>query len=247
MSEEISGVNQRVELESVNVENLENALHVRYVKVSDLVLWDKNPKKHDIDAIISSIKEYGFRDPPAWDYTLQALIEGNGRAESLYRMMNEGDDLPKGVAVDKQSGVWCVPILFGIDSDSLSQAERYAIDHNNLTMLGGDFNVFEISQMWDHDKYSKIMQSFLDEGDLPVSLDLDDARLFIDNFDLDFDSLDDATEESDNQEEDIVDGDHYPQITIVIRNYNIVQEALESVQELLNINSEWDASIKNEL
>lgn len=78
-------------------------------------------------------------------------MEGNGRCVVL-RMMQaeyekEGKEPPRGIA--GSDGDWAVPVLFGVDAASQEVAEAYAVDHNNLTLAGGDFDGFEMARMWD--------------------------------------------------------------------------------------------------
>ena len=43
--------------------NDEAQLEVRYVPIGDVHPWEKNPKKHNIPAIIASIKRFGLLKP----------------------------------------------------------------------------------------------------------------------------------------------------------------------------------------
>lgn len=60
-----------------------DAIEIRYVPLSafslDEILWDKNPKLHDIDAVYQSIERYGFVDPPKWDKNLNAAQQMGDR------------------------------------------------------------------------------------------------------------------------------------------------------------------------
>lgn len=76
-------------------------LHIEYRRVKDVVRWSKNPKRHDIGALVESIQRYGFIDPPKWDATLGALVYGNGRDEALAWMETQGQALPRGVRIDE--------------------------------------------------------------------------------------------------------------------------------------------------
>lgn len=137
-----------------------DVLSLKYVALSTISKWDRNFKKHDMGAVIASIKQYGFKDPIKYEPTLNngkgGAVEGNGRTEALmewkklYDAEEEGyTDLPRGII--EQDGEWFVPMLFGVDAQSVAAAEAYALDHNNLTMMGGDFNVDDIMKMWDFD------------------------------------------------------------------------------------------------
>lgn len=129
-------------------------LAIRHVPLDQVRRWDRNPKKHDFGALIQSIARYGFKDPPKFEPALNAgkggIVEGNGRAEALTMMQADGQEPPRGVAVDPE-GRWCMPVLFGVDARSKAEAESYGIDHNNLTLSGGDLGIDAImglSRQW---------------------------------------------------------------------------------------------------
>ena len=58
-------------------------LRLEYVPLRTCVLWDDNPKRHDVGGIIESIQEHGFKDPPKYEPELNdgkgGLGTGNGR------------------------------------------------------------------------------------------------------------------------------------------------------------------------
>lgn len=146
---------------------------LKYVPISAARLWDRNPKKHDLQKLVESIETHGFRDPPAYELTLDGFVEGNGRTEALQWMARHGRPRPRGVAVDVQTGEWCMPIIFGVDALSRQAAERYGIDHNNLVLAGGAFTPVEIARNWEP-AYLDILRELGDAGQLPVSVDGDD-------------------------------------------------------------------------
>jgi DNA modification methylase len=152
-------------------------LALRYVPLDQVQRWDRNPKRHDFGALIQSIQRYGFKDPPKVEPALNGgeggVVEGNGRAEALAMMQADGAEAPRGIAVDKQ-GRWCVPVLFGVDARSKAEAEAYGVDHNNLTLSGGDLGIDAILGIWDEDPLRDLLASLAADGEMPVSLDGDD-------------------------------------------------------------------------
>ena len=148
-------------------------LELRYVPLEQAVLWERNAKKHDFGAIIKSIRRHGFLDPMKFDAQLNdgrgGIVEGNGRATALRDMCAQSEKLPRGIVQNGKG--WLVPILFGVDADSQAAAEAYAVDHNNITMLGGDYDMLEIAKMWEPDGYAKLLQDLRDAELPPVSMD----------------------------------------------------------------------------
>lgn len=157
-------------------------LTLRYIPLSQATLWDVNPKKHDIGAIAQSIAKHGFKDPakfePAMNNGQGGLVEGNGRAEALGWMQAQGQEIPRGIAVDPGSGEWHMPVVFGVDADSQDQAEAYAIDHNNLVMGGGDFTAVDMMGLWEEGEYTNILRTLAQANMMPISVGGDDLDLF---------------------------------------------------------------------
>lgn len=148
-------------------------LELRYVSVSQAQVWEDNPKRHDLDALIRSISTYGFGDPPKFDATLEALVYGNGRSTALRLMADRGMAPPRGIGVT-EDGDWLMPVIFGVDAESRAAAVAFAVDHNNLTLLGGDLGFLDALSMWDEEGLKEVLQGTPDAADLLVSLDSDE-------------------------------------------------------------------------
>lgn len=207
-------------------------LEMRYVNIDEVVLWARNPKLHDIGAISESIKRYGFRDPSAYDATLGGLVEGNGRAETLKTMRRMGDNPPKGILTD-DDGNWYMPILFGLDAESQIAAEQYAVDHNNLTLSGGDFTISDFSGFWDKDKYLDLLNSFVIENVDTAALDKSDIGVLIN-------ILNKSDEE---QEEQAHEGNDEKQLIIQCGSARGFADMMEHIQVLIDEHPEWLAKI----
>ena len=148
-------------------------IRIRYIPLSAARRWDRNPKKHDLGALATSIAKYGFRDPAAYDSALGGFVEGNGRTEALQFMFEQKRPVPRGIGVHPSTGEWYMPVLFGVDAPSRLLAEAYGVDHNNLTLAGGDFTALDYARQWDH-SYLQIVQDLAAGGVLPVTVDQED-------------------------------------------------------------------------
>lgn len=169
------------ELNPVTEDQLQfnDAPRLIWIKVRDALglLWERNPKLHAMDQMAESIGQHGFQELPKYDSQI-GIKAGNGRVETLGWMENQKAPLPRGLAMDK-SGAWVMPLLVGVDAPSHALAEAYAVDSNNLTMSGGDFNVFDMARMWDEDTYKAILQDLARESTLPVSVSGDDLDVLL--------------------------------------------------------------------
>jgi hypothetical protein len=148
-------------------------LELRYIPLAQARRWDENPKKHSFDALIRSIETHGFGDPPKYDATLEALVYGNGRSEALERMRAAGKEPPRGIGI-LEGGEWAVPVIFGVDAASKAAAVAFAIDHNNLTALGGNLGLEDLLGMWDEEGLQRVLSETPDAGALLASMDRDD-------------------------------------------------------------------------
>lgn len=149
-------------------------LTLEYIPLSQARRWDENPKRHDLEALVRSIETHGFGDPPKFDSTLGALVYGNGRTEALERMQEDGNEPPRGIGVT-ENGEWAVPVVFGVDAESREAAVAFAVDHNNLTLMGGGLDVEDLLQIWDEESLQQVLGEIPDAGDLLASLGTDDV------------------------------------------------------------------------
>lgn len=153
-------------------------LELRYIPLTQASRWDDNPKKHDIGALIRSIEIHGFGDPPKFDAKLGGLVYGNGRTEALEVIKADGRPAPRGIAVDK-TGEWAIPVIFGVDAESKAAAVAFAIDHNNLTLLGGDLGFTDMLAIWDEEGLQSVLQNQPAAGSLLASLDEQDVSALL--------------------------------------------------------------------
>jgi hypothetical protein len=178
-------------------------IEILFVPISrfnlDRDLWNQNAKKHELKKITESIDRFGFIDPPKWDKTLNGgaggFVYGNGRTKAIVSALLEaqraGENPPRGIPVAKDTGEWCVPVKFGVDAFNQNEAVALAIDHNNLTMLGGDFNAADIAKMWDTTAYVALLKTSAEAECLPVSVEpIDLADLMLEEQDKNFEASD---------------------------------------------------------
>ena len=170
----------------------EEKLELRYVPLDQAALWDDNPKRHDIGALIRSIELHGFGDPPKFDAKLDGLVYGNGRTEALERMRQEGTNPPRGI-LKLDDDQWAVPVIFGVDAESKAKAMAFALDHNLTNMLGGKLGFTDLLAVWDEEGLQKVLADVPDAGDLLASLEADDVASLLSGPDFDPVSADDQS------------------------------------------------------
>jgi DNA modification methylase len=160
-----------------------NALNIKYIPLERVRRWDRNPKPHDLGALIQSFGRYGFKDPMKFEPTLNGgeggIVEGNGRSEALEVMFEDDPkQAPDGIGVARD-GSWRVPVLFGVDAKSEAEAEAYAIDHNALTVMGGNFGPGWEQKLYNLDELLPVAVDLGKLDQLPVSIDPDDLDMLI--------------------------------------------------------------------
>lgn len=109
---------------------------ITYMPLDELVPAARNPKKHRLDLLHSSIGRFGFAAPVLRDERTGRLVVGHGRAEALTVMHQAGQTAPDGVQVDP-AGRWMVPVVCGWASRSDAEAEAYLLADNQHSALGG--------------------------------------------------------------------------------------------------------------
>ena len=104
-----------------------NELRIKYIPISDLKPYEHNARKHedkDIEAIIASIREFGFDDPVGVWSDENVIVEGHGRVMAAQRL-----------------GMTEVPCI-RLDHLTDEQRRAYALAHNRTAELSEwDFTV----------------------------------------------------------------------------------------------------------
>jgi hypothetical protein len=156
----------------------EEKLRLEYIPLSQARRWERNPKRHDIPALVRSIELHGFGDPPKFDSALDAVVYGNGRCEALELMKRDGREPPRGVGV-LENGEWILPVVFGVDSESREAAESFGIDHNNTALLGGDLEFTDILRIWDEGALQQVLSEIPDAEGLLATFDKEDLSALL--------------------------------------------------------------------
>lgn len=238
-------MSDKPQLNTIEKDNLEfkDPPGIMWVTVQEAVklLWSENPKLHDIGALVQSIEKYGFQELPRYDIHLPnvsggegAIKAGNGRIETLASMERDGMPLPRGLAQQKETNAWVMPILVGTDADSLNAARAYAIDSNNLTMSGGDFTAFDFQRLWDSRLYVDMLKNLAMDDSLPVSVSGDDLDLFLSGLKVDIGEVSDSEEKGMG----VIYG-----FRIEVGNGMLLEEVVSKVRELLEENPAWECKI----
>ncbi|NGO74056.1 ParB N-terminal domain-containing protein, partial [Streptomyces boncukensis] len=107
-----------------------------YVPLTDLTPTPGNPKKHEVERIIESIRTHGFVDQPIADERTGTILGGHGRREALIEMQTRGDRLPAGLLLDDDGG-WLVPVQRGWASRNDLEAKTVNIKLNKIGEDGG--------------------------------------------------------------------------------------------------------------
>lgn len=110
--------------------------HITFIPLTDLPPDPVNPKMHEVERIIASIRDHGFIETPVVDERTGLVISGHGRRKALIEMQVRGEPVPDGVLVDDDGG-WLIPVTRGWSSASDRQAHAVLILLNRLPAAGG--------------------------------------------------------------------------------------------------------------
>lgn len=84
---------------------------------------------------------------------------------------------PRGIPTAIDGGDWCIPVKFGVDARSESEAKSFAIDHNNL-VLSESFDAETVAGIW-NESYLDLLQSIAESNELPVTVSSADLELLL--------------------------------------------------------------------
>jgi hypothetical protein len=136
----------------------EDERRIEYIPLAELLtrLHPRNPKDHDISAIVASYKYHGFVASGVIDSRTGLFLAGHGRIKALARMKQQGMEAPNGI---RNGGAdWLVPVQTGYESESDDAALAYLANDNRLTELGG----------WDEPALAELLQEIHNSGEIAL-------------------------------------------------------------------------------
>jgi hypothetical protein len=160
-------------------------LQIHYVSLSSLAdkLLQGNSKKHDLGTLSESVNRYSFRDPIAFDSTLNGgaggIVEGNGRLEWAFHARDAAQPAPRGIKVAQDD--WYLPVIFGVNAENEAEGVAYSISHNLSPMWGSDLTFLDQTRLFDEDKLKVQLVGLaeLSPDILPIGLDGNDLDLWL--------------------------------------------------------------------
>jgi predicted small metal-binding protein len=178
-------------------------LKIEWVKLSELQVEPKNPKKHDVEKIMLSIERFGFINPFIKNYHTGKLLAGHGRKKALELMQQKELTMPEQLKEDE--GDWLVPVVSGVNIESEEDAMAYIIADNRLEELGG-WNTPELLEA-----ISNISDSTPDLSDIGFDNETIELMLQEDEEPFKPDTIDELSIKEDNIYFDIMFEEEYQQ------------------------------------
>jgi len=178
-------------------------LKIEWVKLSELQVEPKNPKKHDVEKIMLSIERFGFINPFIKNYHTGKLLAGHGRKKALELMQQKELTMPEQLKEDE--GDWLVPVVSGVNIESEEDAMAYIIADNRLEELGG-WNTPELLEA-----ISNISDSTPDLSDIGFDNETIELMLQEDEEPFKPDTIDEPSIKEDNLYFDIMFEEEYQQ------------------------------------
>ena len=178
-------------------------LKIEWVKLSELQVEPKNPKKHDVEKIMLSIERFGFINPFIKNYHTGKLLAGHGRKKALELMQQKELTMPEQLKEDE--GDWLVPVVSGVNIESEEDAMAYIIADNRLEELGG-WNTPELLEA-----ISNISDSTPDLSDIGFDNETIELMLQEDEEPFKPDTIDELSIKEDNLYFDIMFEEEYQQ------------------------------------
>lgn len=111
-------------------------MKIQYIPLSTLKPAPRNPKDHDLGAIILSLQRFGFVTPGVINETTGHIVVGHGRAEALLEMKRTGSVPPTRIR-ERRDKEWMVPFIRGIEFADDREAEAFVVADNKLSEIGG--------------------------------------------------------------------------------------------------------------
>jgi len=144
---------------------------ISYKPLSEIRIWEENPKAHDLERLVASFRRYGFVSPLIVNDRTGVLLAGHGRYLALRERKETGEPPPEGIRVE--DGEWLVPVVTGVSLEEL-EGTSYVIDDNLSTMAGGDLTFLELSRAFDERRLAEVLEGLSALSAMPVFVEEED-------------------------------------------------------------------------
>jgi len=163
-------------------------LDLKYIPLPEIVPWDENPKRHDIERIKASMRRYGFTSPLIVNESSGILLAGHGRRDALLEMHQAGEPAPQNI--ETRNGIWFCPcIITGVSLDDLEH-QAYALDDNLSVMLG--IALSDQLEAFRQEEAATLLGELFEVDSLPTFVDEDELYEALSRI-LDLDGLEDES------------------------------------------------------
>ena len=127
---------------------------LRRLPLEALTSAERNPKRHDLDGLVDSLRRFGFHGAVITAGDTPVLVAGHGRAEALRRLHAEDPTAPPTGITLADSGDWLVPALTGRFRTE-AEAAAYLIADNRTVEVAG----------WNEHRLGDILADLVDTAD----------------------------------------------------------------------------------
>lgn len=125
-------------------------MRIEMMKLSEAIerRHTKNPKEHNVEALIASFVRFGFKAAPTIDETSGIMVAGHGRCIALDTMRRRGESPPNGIEERIEDGapMWWLPVVRDVSFESDSERDAYVIADNQHVIAGG-WNIDALQEM----------------------------------------------------------------------------------------------------
>jgi hypothetical protein len=110
-------------------------LHIEYRDIDTIRPHPENPKGHELDELVDSVKRFGWTDPLLECGRTGLLAAGHGRLEMVLR--ERAGDRPPPNGVEVVDGTWQLPVVLGWQSADDTELKAYLVADNAIGPRGG--------------------------------------------------------------------------------------------------------------
>jgi len=106
---------------------------IEYEPLDNITLAKRNPRQHDVEAILYSIIRFGYVSPVVVNEATGHLVAGHGRVAALKMAREQNVPPPRLIKVENDA--WLIPVVRGVEFDNEHEAEAFLLADNKIQEL----------------------------------------------------------------------------------------------------------------